>query len=106
MPSRYTRPWIFLISDGEPNDQGWQDAAERCCRAEKDKKVRVFAIGTETANINQLGRFSTSGAVTLQGVKFRELFQWLSASVSSASKAAPGQDHQMAATDRWLKTTL
>ena len=36
------RPWIFLISDGEPTDYGWEQAAEKCRIAQEKKKVDTF----------------------------------------------------------------
>jgi uncharacterized protein YegL len=35
------RPWIFLISDGEPTDYGWEESAEICRYAQKNKKVVI-----------------------------------------------------------------
>lgn len=32
------RPWIFLISDGEPTDYDWESVARKCCRAQENKK--------------------------------------------------------------------
>ena len=37
----YTRPWLFLMSDGVPTDD-WQGAADRCRQAEKASQVAVF----------------------------------------------------------------
>ena len=45
------RPWIFLISDGEPTDYGWEQAAEECRIAQQNKKVVVHAVGTQGANL-------------------------------------------------------
>lgn len=39
-----TRPWILLISDGEPNDVDWQRDAERCRWAESAKRCVIFPI--------------------------------------------------------------
>lgn len=102
----YTRPWIFLISDGEPTDEGWESCAARCQSAEENKKVAVFAIGTESANLEQLGKFSTRGARGLKGLQFRDLFEWLSRSATAASRTSSGQTHQMAAADAWLNTEV
>lgn len=96
-----TRPWIYLISDGEPNDRGWEKHAEICCLAEDQKKVSVFPIGTEDADLDKLSQFSRKGAKQLKGLQFKELFLWLSRSVSAASKATPGQAVQVPATDTW-----
>ena len=39
----YNRPWIFLITDGTPTDEGiWQNTASDCVQAEKDGKVTIF----------------------------------------------------------------
>ena len=35
------RPWIFLISDGEPTDYGWELAAAKCREAQQNKKVVI-----------------------------------------------------------------
>lgn len=32
------RPWIFLISDGEPTDYDWEIVAEKCRYAQQNKK--------------------------------------------------------------------
>ena len=87
----YLRPWIFMISDGMPTDAGWEYVAENCRNAEDNKKVTIFPIGTEDADMSALGKFSNNRALTLQGLQFNQLFTWLSQSVSSASIASPGE---------------
>ena len=83
------RPWIFLISDGEPTDYGWEESAELCRYAQKNKKVVIHAIGTQGANLDKLAKFSLLPPKRLTGLKFTEFFLWLSRSVSCISKAAP-----------------
>jgi uncharacterized protein YegL len=51
-----------------------------------DRKVVPFAILTGEAQVDTMRRFGDN-VLQLQGVKFRELFQWLSASASAGSKA-------------------
>ena len=91
----YTRPLVYLITDGEPTDPGWESAAARCASAVQAKKLQLFAIGTEGANFEKLKKF---GGMVLQlsGLRFRELFQFLSASVASASRTATGDSVQVA----------
>ena len=89
------RPWIFLISDGEPTDYGWEEAAENCRYAQKNKKVVIHAIGTQGANLDKLAKFSLLPPKRLTGLKFTEFFLWLSRSVSCISKAAPNANNYM-----------
>jgi len=100
----YTRPWLFLMSDGVPTDD-WQGAADRCRQAEKANKVAIFpiAVGDE-AHADTLGEFSSKGAGAvkrLNGLKFRELFLWLSASMKVVSQSRPGGQIQLPTTDNW-----
>jgi len=100
----YTRPWLFLMSDGVPTDD-WQGAADRCRQAEKANKVAVFPIAVgDAAHADTLGEFSSKGAGAvkrLTGLKFRELFLWLSASMKVVSQSRPGGQIQLPTTDNW-----
>ncbi|MEM1115617.1 MAG: VWA domain-containing protein [Bacteroidota bacterium] len=100
-----TRPWILLISDGEPNDVGWEQDAARCRRAEADKRCVVFPIGTRGANMDALGRFSQNAPKRLAGLQFSELFVWLSRSMTAVSQSAPGERVQLPATS-WEQVDL
>lgn len=85
----YYRPWVFLITDGAPTDD-ISLAAEQVQTAEKAGKLAFFAVGVEGADMQALGRLSSRAALKLSGLKFRELFQWLSASMKAVSQSAPG----------------
>jgi uncharacterized protein YegL len=87
----YYRPWVFLITDGAPNDEGWEAAAERAKAGEKAKGYAFFCVGVENANMEVLARFSTREPLKLKGTRFRELFQWLSSSLQSVSRSTPGE---------------
>ena len=95
------RPWIFLVSDGEPTDYGWEQAAEECISAQKNKKVVVHAIGTQGANMEKLAKFTLMPPKRLVGLKFTESFLWLSRSVSCVSKAAPHTEDFLKDINAW-----
>ncbi len=95
------RPWIFLISDGEPTDYDWEIVAKKCQIAQQNKKVVIHAVGTEDANLEKLAKFSQSKPKRLTGLKFTEFFLWLSRSVSCISKASPNLDNQLEDTGEW-----
>lgn len=97
----YKRPIMMLMSDGEPTDD-WESAAAECRAAEAAHKVTVMAIAVgDDANMDILGQFSSKGAKRLDGLKFKELFVWLSRSVRAVSQAVKGEAAQIPATDSW-----
>jgi uncharacterized protein YegL len=84
----YYRPWLFVLTDGEPTDgQVFSSAAARVREAEAAKGVSVFAIGIgSAANLGRLKELSgRRDPVQMDGLSFREFFKWLSASLSAAS---------------------
>ena len=103
----YTRPWIFLISDGDPTDN-WEAAAQACQDAEANKKVVVWPIGAGGSNLETLGQFTSPGrgAMRLKGIQFRELFQWVSSSLQAASRSKEGEKVQLPDVSAWAETEL
>ncbi|MBD2522584.1 VWA domain-containing protein [Nostoc sp. FACHB-133] len=88
----YYRPWVFLITDGEPNDS-WQPAAQRLREAEAQSRLSFFAVGVQGADMNILKQISPPERppVMLNGLDFRELFVWLSTSMKRVSSGKVGQ---------------
>jgi uncharacterized protein YegL len=97
----YNRPWLFVLTDGEPTDRDWEDAAKECHGAETAGRVSVFCVGVGDANVTKLGRFSPRQPLMLKGLAFREFFLWLSRSARAGSQAAPSDSIQMAAPQDW-----
>lgn len=86
-----TLPWIFMITDGSPTDD-WKRAAERVQRSSATGEMAFFAVGVQGANMHTLGRITAPGRppVKLAGLKFQELFAWLSQSLRQVSHSAAG----------------
>ncbi len=96
----YYRPWIFLITDGAPTDV-WQGAAELAKLAESRKSVAFFSVGVQGADMNLLSQITTRQPVSLKGLNFREMFVWLSQSLTSVSHSQVGEQVPLAPPSGW-----
>ena len=100
----YYRPWIFLMTDGQPTDGTvWQNAALRVKEAESKKKVAFFSVGVQGANMQMLAQLSLRQPLHLQALKFRELFTWLSTSLTSVSQSTPTQEVPLQSPLSWAE---
>ncbi len=83
------RPWIFLMTDGAPTDN-WQHLPPIIRAGEENKSFSFFALGVNNADFNVLKQISVREPMKLNGVRFKEFFLWLSASLKNISRSTPG----------------
>jgi len=104
----YTRPWMMVITDGESTDSEsvWSEAVSRCKEAEYHRKVQIWPIAVEGANIHKLQEISNMPVKQLSGLRFPELFQWLSASLSAVTRSRPGDSLQLPSSDPWSSVKI
>lgn len=101
----YYRPWIILMTDGEPDSD--QDVAGLAQRIKQDvaaKKYAFLPIGVEGAKMSILKQIESGiPAMKLQGTKFSSFFKWLSASMGTVVSAEEGQQVDLSAgAEDWM----
>ncbi|WP_340121193.1 vWA domain-containing protein [Methylobacter svalbardensis] len=99
----YYRPWVVLITDGAPTDE-WRSAAALIKEGENSKAFVFFAVGIGSADMNILRQINVDREpLKLQGLKFWELFKWLSDSMGGVSRSAPGTAVSLASPRGWAE---
>ncbi|PWR75517.1 vWA domain-containing protein [Methanospirillum stamsii] len=94
----YYRPWIFLITDGQPTDMRkgdarWQEVIDAVHGGEESHKFLFWALGVDQANISLLSEISPPSRtpLMLKEAKWAEMFLWLSKSLSQISDSRIGE---------------
>ena len=85
------RPQVFLITDGSPTDD-WKAAAREVRKGEENRAFAFFAVGVEGRQPGYPSANFRASAAALEGLRFREMFQWLSNSMRSVSRSVPGTE--------------
>lgn len=97
----YYQPWMVLMSDGAPTDS-WTQAARKARDLATNKKLVSLPIGVGDADLDTLSQFSNKPALRLEGLKFREFFLWLSASMARVSAStSSASEVTLPAVDSW-----
>jgi uncharacterized protein YegL len=89
----YYRPWIFLITDGAPEgepDDTFRRAAMRVRAQENAKGVAFFGVGVENADMAKLQEICVRRPLKLSGLRFVDLFVWLSRSTQQVANSKVG----------------
>lgn len=78
------------MSDGQPTDE-WKVPAAQLRKEEENGSLICYPIAIGLADIDILGQMSgVNQPVRLKGLAFKEMFQWLSASVTEVSRSGVG----------------
>ncbi len=98
----YYRPWVFLITDGEPTDE-WKPAAQRVQASEDRKGVAFFVVGVDKANLEKLAQIAPKerSPRKLNGLDFASMFVWLSQSLTNVSHSKVGDQVPLKPADGW-----
>jgi uncharacterized protein YegL len=100
----FYRPWIFMITDGAPNPgDAWQTAAHRVHEGENSKAFSFFCVGVQGADFDVLRQICVREPLKLKGLRFRDLFQWLSNSQQSVSRSTPGESVPLETPKGWAE---
>lgn len=84
------RPWIFMISDGAPNDD-WAPAFERVRDLQEREKVELWAVGVPGYDREILTSLTRRVIELDEELQFAPLLEWLSSSLSRKSASNPGE---------------
>ena len=102
---QYHRPWIILITDGAPDSgQDIQGLAQEINDGVNNKKFMFLAIGVQGADMKVLQTISAKPyePLILEGLKFLEFFEWMSASMSTISNSAEGVKVSLPSLTEWM----
>ena len=105
---KYYRPWIVVMTDGEPygNRASQADIDAISARVASDaaaKKYTMIGIGVGEANMELLSKMCGGKALPLKGTKFTEFFKWLSNSLSMVSTSKEGEKVNISqGADAWM----
>ena len=102
----YYRPWIFLLTDGEPTDNNggystnYRKLLQPLQLAAQERKFTLFTVGvgvnaTGRQVLNELSQPFGGRCLDLDNLKFEEMFLWLSGSLSRVSQSSPGERVQL-----------
>ena len=73
----YYRPWIWLITDGEPTDYSddmWKNVVKSVHEGERQREFAFFAVGVGDANMQTLSEISIREPFKLNQINFEDMF--------------------------------
>lgn len=98
----YFRPWVMLITDGAPDkEDNWREAARLIREGEASKAFAFFAVGVDKAEMSVLKECSVRQPLKLRELKFEDLFQWLSSSLTTQVYSQDGAEVRLKSPEGW-----
>jgi uncharacterized protein YegL len=88
-----TRPWIIVMTDGQPTDE-WKSQAWRVKTLATMRELSVLAIGIgPAADMGMLSELTSPDLppMRLKGLRFTDFFKWLGKSLELAANSNPGE---------------
>ena len=85
-------PWIFLITDGRPEGEEpdlVKQGSARLKALHAQRRLLFHAVGVQSADMAMLAQISPTKPQQIQGLDFKELFEFISKSVSKSVHASP-----------------
>ena len=89
----YYRPWVMMITDGDPQGELFtfvEDAAKRVKKEVNLDRMVFFTVAAPGADVTQIMRMGFHTPLRLDGLKFNELFVWLSRSMQAVTSEKSG----------------
>lgn len=83
------KPWIVLISDGEPLDS-IDSVVSRVEELTENAKLALWALSVPGANNKVLHKLAGRRVLNLSGYDFSGFFDWVNKSMRAVSQSAPG----------------
>lgn len=111
----HKRPWVILMTDGAPDsDQDIDGLSQEIEEGAKGKHFVFFPVGVQDANMDVLKQLSIDVTMEdgekwevppakLQGLKFKEFFEWLSNSLKGVAEADRGDKVDMPDPQDWME---
>lgn len=102
----YYRPWIVLITDGNPScpQHDIDNMAERLNHYMKKKQINMIGVSV-VDNVNQetMSKLSGGHNVALKDFRFTQFFRWLSNSFSTITKSGEDGGYDISGgKDEWM----
>ena len=84
------KPWIVLISDGEPMDDV-DEMAKKINTLVEENKLAFWSLAVGDADKNVLHKLSGRRVLNLEGYDFSGFLDWANKSMRAVSQSSPGE---------------
>ena len=90
------KPWIFMITDGEPTDS-IESAKQELMKLQDNDKLKLWILGIPGYNKEPLKGLTKDGLILeLRDFDLKTALNWVNKSMANVSHSAPGEMPKMA----------